>query len=334
MQQIDQNLGQKLPKIRALSAQKMSGKETEKGPKEAPKLEFESTKMEEKGALVPYKKDTPKQDTPRDMAGLGSPIFRGQNDPTQSFELDFPGSTGVLARPPLKEREHGPRGRSSEIFGTPTFADLSQFEVSPEILKLLKGAEGMLGKFESSGDRHSDVLQIEGPRENEPRKHGRETPSESGSPPTKRVHDESSNPLEEDTPHFSELGPRESAKPNAPKGAFQSLLQRMMTTIAPVLSPEIHEEFDRSHGICGKFDKIHEIAEEIDCTEESLFGLGFGATEGSGAPSRIAASEGSGAPSRDPEMLDPEMPVGGGFPGKTDAPPICPARNRDPTRDL
>ena len=50
----------------------MSGKETEIGPKEAPKLKFESTEMEEEGALVPYKKESPVQDTPVTWRGWGA----------------------------------------------------------------------------------------------------------------------------------------------------------------------------------------------------------------------------------------------------------------------
>ena len=149
---------------------------------------------EDAGALVPFGRPSPTLDSPRDEPNFGSEVFGVKIDPTQI-------STGALAPPPNKEPEHGTRGRSSEFFFEPTWED---FEVSPEVMSVLRGAQLILDRAESVGDRHSGK-RLEGHREKDPRKHSRETPSETSSPPTKRVHDGEVDPIQEDTPHFATL---------------------------------------------------------------------------------------------------------------------------------
>ena len=149
-------------------------------------------------------------DIPEDMGAL---VLFGRPSRTLKYPGVEPtfgsgnlgGQNGALAPPPIKEPEHGSQGRllgkSSAIFPEPT---LQTFEVSPEVLAVLKGAKQILDWAGDSGDRRSEFL-IEEPREKEPRKHSREIPSESSTPPTKRPHESDFDPVQEDTDCFENL---------------------------------------------------------------------------------------------------------------------------------
>ena len=186
-------------------------------------------------------------DSPRDQGGLAQPTPTGQLiDPTHALSPEQ--TLGVVhSNPPFKECEHASRGRDPLGMGELTFPRFNKelltlrltqnLEVSPQILKLMQGAKGLIQKVKSVGGRHSEPLLLEQsggeePRremppapiyeedpqefslqelpEKETRKHDRESiSSEEGSeivPPSKTMHDEGFSPLQEDTPHFSELG--------------------------------------------------------------------------------------------------------------------------------
>ena len=132
-------------------------------------------------------------DPPRDMVRLGQPYPPGtaKNDPTQALKTAHtPGVTH--SHPPNKECEHGspgrlpgktcehakgndPQGLAEPTFAMPRFntelltSKLTQnFEASPNIMKLMRGAKGLIEKVRSVGERHSDNLQgsnLEEPRE-------------------------------------------------------------------------------------------------------------------------------------------------------------------------
>ena len=108
---------------------------------------------EDAGALVPFGRPSLPLDSPRDEPDFGSKSSGAENDPTQF-------TTGALAPPPIKELEHGTRGRSSEFFFEPTWKD---FEVPPEVLAVLQGVKQILDRAGSTGDGHSGNL-FEEPR--------------------------------------------------------------------------------------------------------------------------------------------------------------------------